>query len=108
MGHFRVSFCVSTFLGALLGLSMMSAPAFAAGAAPDISGTYQVTQYNAKMQLVGGGELPLTSVGKAAYDKNIAGLKDGSIVDNARKVCVPDGIPRVLANLYQFEILQAR
>ena len=103
MGSFRVS----TFLAVLFGLSVISAPAFAAGAAPDISGTYQVTQYNAKMQLVGGGELPLTAAGKAAYDKNMAGLKDGSIVDNARKVCVPDGIPRVLANPYPFEILQA-
>jgi hypothetical protein len=81
--------------------------AFAAGAVPDVSGTYQVTQYNAKMQLVGGGELPLTPAGKAAYDKNIAGLRDGSIVDQSWKVCVPEGIPRVLANPYPFEILQA-
>jgi hypothetical protein len=74
---------------------------------PDISGIYWATQYNAKIQLVGGGELPLTAAGKAAYEKNIAGLKDGSLTDNARKFCVPDGLPRVLANPYPFEIIQA-
>jgi hypothetical protein len=77
------------------------------GTPPDISGTYWATQYNAKIQIVGGGDLPLTAAGKAAYDKNIAGLKDGSIADNARKYCVPDGLPRLLANPYPFEIIQA-
>jgi hypothetical protein len=84
----------------------LSGTAFAADA-PDISGIYQVTQYNAKIALVGGGELPLTDAGKAAYAKNMAGLKDGSLTDNARKFCVPDGLPRVLANPYPFEIIQA-
>jgi len=64
---------------------------------PDISGTYWATQYNAKIQIVGGGDLPLTADGKAAYAKNVAGLKDGSIPDDARRWCVPDGLPRLLA-----------
>jgi hypothetical protein len=38
---------------------------------------------------------------------NVAGLKDGSITDAARKFCVPDGLPRVLATPYPFEIIQA-
>jgi hypothetical protein len=75
--------------------------------APDISGTYWATEYRPKIQLVGGGELPLTAAGKAAYEKNMAGLKDGSITDTARKFCVPDGLPRVLATPYPFEIIQA-
>jgi hypothetical protein len=37
---------------------------------------------------------------------NQAGLKDGSLVDKARRVCVPDGVPRVLATPYPFEIFQ--
>src|SRR5580704_835609 len=74
---------------------------------PDISGIYWATQYNAKIQLVGGGELPLTAAGKTAYEKNIAGLKNGSITDHARKFCTPDGVPRLLANPYPFEIVQA-
>jgi hypothetical protein len=74
---------------------------------PDLSGTYWATRYDAKVQLVGGGELPLTPAGKDLYEKNMAGLKDGSISDNARKFCTPDGPVRSLATPYPFEIFQA-
>jgi hypothetical protein len=101
-------------------LRARAAPALAAGIAaaglcwpavgaeaPDISGTYWATAYSAKIQIVGGGDLPLTAAGKAAYDKNMAGLKDGSITDDARKICLPDGLPRLLATPYPFEIIQS-
>jgi hypothetical protein len=105
MKAYRVCARTAAALAALLAVSL-SGSAHAADV-PDISGIYWATQYNAKIQLDGGGELPLTAAGKTAYDKNIAGLKDGSITDNARKFCVPDGLPRVLANPYPFEIIQA-
>ncbi|HWF95841.1 MAG TPA: hypothetical protein VG291_12865 [Xanthobacteraceae bacterium] len=105
MREHRVCARAAATLAALLAVSA-SGFAYAADV-PDISGIYWATQYNAKIQLVGGGELPLTAAGKAAYDKNIAGLKDGSLTDNARKFCVPDGLPRVLANPYPFEVIQA-
>ena len=96
----------------LAGILLAAPPALAAAGAsvaadapPDLSGIYWASEYHAKLQLVGGGELPFTAEGKAAYEKNMAGLKDGSIVDNARRFCVPDGIPRVLANPYPFEIV---
>jgi hypothetical protein len=82
----------------------VSAPA---NAAPDIFGTFWATRYDAKIQIVGGGDLPLTADGKAAYEMNITGLKDGSVTDAARKYCVPDGVPRVLATPYPFEIINA-
>ena len=97
---------VST-LAALFGLSLISGSVYAADAAPDISGTYWATQYNANIQLVGGGELPLTAEGRAAYDRNMTGLEDGSIIDEARIRCTPDGLPRALATPYPFEIIQA-
>ena len=106
MEDHRVCVRVGTTLAALLAVSALSGLAYGADA-PDISGVYWATQYNAKIQIVGGGELPFTAAGKAAYEKNIAGLKDGSLTDNARKFCVPDGLPRVLANPYPFEIIQA-
>jgi hypothetical protein len=90
-----------------VGALAVSAPAHAADAGPDIFGTFWSTRYDAKIQIVGGGELPLTPEGKAAYETNIAGLKDGSITDAARIWCVPDGLPRVLANPYPFEIIAA-
>ena len=80
--------------------------ALAAPAAPDISGTYWTTSYSPKIQVLGGGDPPLNAAGRAAYDMNQARLKDGSIVDKARRVCVPDGVPRVLATPYPFEIFQ--
>jgi hypothetical protein len=91
-----------------IGLSFALAMATysAAAAAPDISGTYWATSYSPKIQVVGGGDPPLNAAGKVAYEKNQTGLKDGSVVDKARLVCVPDGVPRVLATPYPFEIFQ--
>jgi hypothetical protein len=106
MEDHRVCAPAGAALAALLAVSLLSGSARAADA-PDLSGIYWATQYNAKIQLVGGGELPFTAAGKAAYEKNIAALKDGSLTDNARKFCVPDGLPRVLATPYPFEIIQA-
>jgi hypothetical protein len=77
-----------------------------ASAAPDISGTYWATSYSPKIEVVGGGAPPLNAAGKAAYEMNQAALKDGSLVDKARLVCVPDGVPRVLATPYPFEIFE--
>jgi hypothetical protein len=91
--------------GALFVLWLLSGPAL--GQAPDISGIYWATEYHAKIQPVGGGDLPLTAEGKTAYDMNMAGLKDGSISDDARRLCVPDGLPRVLATPYPVQIIQA-
>jgi hypothetical protein len=90
---------------ALLTISALSGPAQAQ--TQDISGTYWATEYQAKIQIVGGGDLPFTAAGEEAYEKNIAGLKDGSIIDAARRYCSPDGLPRVLATPYPFEIFQA-
>src|SRR5262249_12478483 len=84
----------ATFTG-LVAMSALSGSAQAQ--TPDISGTYWATEYHGKIQPVGGGDLPLTPAGKAAYEKNMAGLKDGSIADTARKICVPHGVPRGFA-----------
>src|SRR5215472_13530230 len=91
-----------------IGLSFALAMAVnsAAGDAPNISGTYWATSYSPRIQVLGGGDPPLNAVGKAAYEMNQAGLKDGSNVDKARRVCVPDGVPRVLATPYPFEVFQ--
>src|SRR5215510_962110 len=74
MKHLRVCVCTGWVLSTLLVLPILSGSASAA-APPDLSGIYWATQYNAKIQLVGGGELPFTAAGKAAYDKNVAALK---------------------------------
>jgi hypothetical protein len=107
MVDLRVSARTGTALAGLFAAAI-SVPAFAVEApAPDISGIYWARVYNPKLQIVGGGGLPLTAEGRATYEKNAKGLNDGSIPDNARKLCVPDGLPRVLATPYPFEIVQA-
>jgi hypothetical protein len=107
MKDLRVISRAGTALAAVFAVSVLSGAAFAAGAGPDISGTYWITQYNAKLQLTDGGEPPLNDAGRTEYARIVKGLNDGSITDAARKFCVPDGIPRVLANPYPFEIIQA-
>ena len=107
MREFRCGTRANSVLIALLALQPLSRPADAQGTVPDIAGTYWASEYSAKIALLGGGELPFTADGKAAYEANIAGLKDGSIKDVARKYCVADGLPRLLASPYPFEILQA-
>jgi hypothetical protein len=105
MDDLRLRRAAETSLGLALGAALLASPAFAQ--APDISGTYWASEYHPKIQIVGGGELPLTPAGKAAYEKNVAGLKGGTVTDAARKYCVPDGLPRVLATPYPFDIIQA-
>jgi hypothetical protein len=75
--------------------------------AQDISGIWLTSQYRDEIRPEGGGPIPFTAAGMAAYRKNAAGLKDGSIEDTARKFCVPDGVPRILATPYPFQLLQS-
>jgi hypothetical protein len=88
-----------------LALALAASPA-AAAAGPDISGVWWATTYSPKIQLLGGGDLPYTPAGKAAYDKNIAALKSGETIGAARRFCVPDGVPRILATPYPLEFIQ--
>src|SRR5262245_43204267 len=101
MENQRIFGCVGA--AAVVAASVLSSSAYAAY--PDLSGIYWTTRYNAKIELVVGGELPFNEAGKAAYEKNIAGLKDGTIKDEARRLCVPDGLPRSWASPYPFEIV---
>jgi len=101
MGYRRMCGLAGIVAPAFLALSVLAAN----GQESDLSGIYWTTRYNAKIEIVGGGELPFTPAGKKAYEANMAGLKDGSIEDMARTVCVPDGLPRIWANPYPFEIV---
>jgi hypothetical protein len=74
--------------------------------AMNISGVWWTQSYSSKIQPIGGGELPYNDKGRALYAKNMAGLKDGTLVDEARHLCVPDGVPRILGNPYPFQLIQ--
>ena len=86
---------------------LFAVAAFAqANRTPDISGIWQSTKYSPKLEIQGGGDIPYNDKGKALYARIVAGLKDGSIKDEARHLCVPDGIPRILGNPYPFKVIQ--
>lgn len=97
-----------TFAGAAAAAVLSLGPnlVLAAGAEPDISGIWWATSYSPKLLPIGGGDPPLNAAGKAKYQENMTGLRGGTIVDKARKVCIPDGVPRVLETPYPFEIFQ--
>jgi hypothetical protein len=73
---------------------------------PDISGVWWGVKYSPRLQIEGGGDIPYNAKGRVEYAMNIAGLKDGSIVDEARHLCTPDGVPRILGSPYPFKIIQ--
>jgi hypothetical protein len=108
-----MSVCRAAALGvAVTGVVLLTAPPAiyaATPAADDITGIWWADSYSPSMQtyLVGGGEIPLNDAGKKKYAENQAGLKDGSIVDRARKYCTPDGLPRSLSTPYPFQIIAA-
>ena len=82
-------------------------PAAAAPAAwPDLNGIWWTNTYSPKIVPVGGGDPPYKPEAIAQYRKNAEAVKNFSLDDKARKVCTPDGIPRILASPYPFEIVQ--
>jgi hypothetical protein len=90
----------------MAGLAAASAAYGAPARGQDISGVWWATTYSSSIPLVGGDALPYNAAAKAAYDKNISSLKDGTLIDTARKYCAPDGVPRLLETPYPFEIVQ--
>jgi hypothetical protein len=84
-----------------------NASASGAQAWPDLSGIYWTNTYSARIQPVGGGDPPYTVEAMATYQKNMAAAKSYTLDDMARKVCTPDGVPRILESPYPFEIVQS-
>ena len=80
--------------------------AIAQGTPPgDISGVWWITEYNPSLQIEGGGEIPYNEEGSALHERNVAGLANGTIEDEPRTICTPDGVPRILGNPYPFKIV---
>ncbi len=102
--HFWPLSCASTAF--LLAVAPAAAQRSPGSEGPDISGVWWASTYSPKIVPDGGGDLPFTPAGRAAYEKNMAGLKSGTIEDTARTLCTPDGVPRILATPFPFEIIQ--
>jgi hypothetical protein len=98
------AFAVAAILGSF-GAQAQKAPD---AEGQDISGVWWANSYSAAIEPTDGSALPFTAEGRAAYEKNMSGLKNGSIEDTARTLCTPDGVPRLLETPYPFQIVQTR
>jgi hypothetical protein len=78
-----------------------------AAPAADVSGIWWANSYSMQIRPQNGGPIPFTPAGAEAYRKIATGLADGSAMDAARKYCVPDGVPRILATPYPFQIFES-
>jgi hypothetical protein len=97
---------LTAFFSLMLSSAVNAADAAKPAAWPDISGIYWTNSYSAKVQPVGGGDPPYTPAAMAIYRKNMAAVKTFALDDKARKLCTPDGVPRILESPYPFEIVE--
>ena len=93
-------------ISALVFFGAASSASAAPAAWPDLNGIYWMNSYSPKIVPVGGGDPPYKPEALAEYRKNAEAVKSFALDDKARKVCTPDGVPRVLASPYPFEIVQ--
>jgi hypothetical protein len=90
----------------------VSVPAFAQpwGELPegarDMSGIWSIISYNPRILPMDGSDIPFTEQGRQKYEENVAALRSGELEDHSRVWCSPDGLPRVWAQPYPFEITQ--
>jgi len=103
MGSYRA---VPVF-GVALASAFVALPVcgFAQDNGGDVSGVWWVDHYSPTLEIEGGGEIPYNDEGRARYAEIRAGLQNGTVVDEARYHCTPDGLPRVLGNPYPFKII---
>jgi len=83
-----------------------TATAEAEADAQEIRGVWWITEATDKLLPSDGSPIPFTEEGRKAYDANIAGLANKTLTDEARRVCVPDGVPRILGAPYPIQIVQ--
>jgi hypothetical protein len=72
----------------------------------NISGVWWTEIYRPELELIGGGEIPINEAGIARHAENRTALQNDPLSDEARKFCTPDGVPRIWASPYPFEIVQ--
>jgi hypothetical protein len=105
-GSTRAGVRILAAAAAIAGALLMPGAGFGAQAGGDVSGIWWGVKYSPKLEIVGGGDIPYNAAGKAQYAKNMAALKDGTLKDEARRLCTPDGVPRILGNPYPFKFIQ--
>ena len=69
------------------------------------SGVWVTTSQSLALVPADGKPLPFTTSGKALYQGNVSGLKNGKITDEAVHLCLPEGMPRAMTSPYPMQII---
>lgn len=72
----------------------------------DLSGMWWILDYSPKLEPMDGAAISFTTAGKALYDRNLAQLRAGTLIDAGRTRCLPEGLPRTLFAPYPMQIVQ--
>lgn len=98
------------FAGFHLTCALVGLTATAEAALPpvsvDLSGTWLLTDYSAKL-VPQHGAIPFTAQGTAMYQKNAEQLSKDPTSDKAHSDCLPPGVSRAMGAPYPFEIFQS-
>jgi hypothetical protein len=76
----------------------------------NLTGIYWITSYSPRLKTIEGQDPPYKPEYLDAYRKRDAAINASANIieeDQARRLCTPDGLPRVLQNPYPWEIVQA-
>ena len=87
-------------------LAAAPALAFAQAGHPDFTGAWIVKPYAGVLKPLGGKPVPFTPAGKATYDKTRALEARGDHSWDDTRICLPEGLPRIMIIDEPFEILQ--
>lgn len=72
----------------------------------DLTGVWWAKTVSDRLVPVGGGPIPFTAAGKAAYAKRMGDLKSGAYVDRSIDICLPRGVPRAWLTAWPIQIVQ--
>ena len=99
---------ILTLASAMMAASLLAGSAESAEPteAENISGVWWVQSYSAAIQPTGEDALPFTESGRAQYETNMSALQEDPLSVETRRLCLPDGVPRILGNPYPFQIIQ--
>ena len=89
-------------------LASLTPPASAATAEMDIralAGVWLAAFPSRSLIPSDGRGIPFTPQGMSRYEASKAGLKAGTLVDEAKRICVPEGMPRAMAGAYPLQII---
>jgi len=71
----------------------------------DLTGVWWASTMPTGLKPMDGSAIPFTAEGRKKYAEVQAGLKSGKIVDRARDICLPQGLPRAFATAYPIQVM---